>query len=86
LPFLAIIIILLAVLSLVVVKALAESPWGVFTVAATIPIAMFMGGYLRYLRIGKVLEASAIGIVLLLLAVWSGSSSMHRPRSPPSSG
>ncbi|HEX8310849.1 MAG TPA: carbon starvation CstA family protein, partial [Chthoniobacteraceae bacterium] len=69
---LAIIIILLAVLSLVVVKALAESPWGVFTVAATIPIAMFMGGYLRYLRIGKVLEASAIGIVLLLLAVWGG--------------
>src|SRR5262250_714884 len=69
---LAIIVILLAVLALVVVKALAESPWGIFTVGATIPIAMFMGGYLRFLRVGKVLEASVIGIVLLLLAVWGG--------------
>src|SRR5688572_18536569 len=69
---LAIMIILLAVLALVVVKALAESPWGVFTVAATIPIAMFMGGYMRFWRVGKVMEASAIGVVLLLLAVWGG--------------
>src|SRR5437879_4406138 len=69
---LAIMIILLAVLALVVVKALAESPWGVFTVGATIPIAMLMGGYLRWWRVGKVLEASAIGVVLLLLAVWGG--------------
>src|SRR6478672_5820673 len=69
---LAIMIILLAVLALVVVKALAESPWGVFTVGATIPIAMFMGCYLRFGRIGKVLEASAIGLVCLLLAVWGG--------------
>lgn len=69
---LAIMIILLAVLALVVVKALAESPWGVFTVGATIPIAMFMGGYLRFWRIGKVMEASVIGVVLLLLAVWGG--------------
>jgi carbon starvation protein len=69
---LAIMIILLAVLALVVVKALAESPWGVFTVAATIPIAMFMGGYLRWIRVGKVLEVSLIGVVLLLLAVWGG--------------
>jgi carbon starvation protein len=69
---LAIMIILLAVLALVVVKALAESPWGVFTVAATIPIAMVMGGYLRYWRVGKVMEASAFGVVLLLLAVWGG--------------
>ncbi len=69
---LAIMIILLAVLALVVVKALAESSWGVFTVGATIPIAMLMGGYLRYWRIGKVLEASAFGVVLLLLAVWGG--------------
>ncbi len=68
----AIMIILLAVLALVVVKALAESPWGVFTVAATIPIAMFMGGYLRWWRVGKVMEVSAIGVVLLLLAVWGG--------------
>jgi carbon starvation protein len=69
---LAIMAILLAVLALVVVKALAESPWGVFTVGATIPIAMLMGGYLRFVRIGKVIEASAIGVVLLLLAVWGG--------------
>ena len=69
---LAIMIILLAVLALVVVKALAESPWGVFTVGATIPIAMFMGGYLRYVRVGRVLEVSAIGVVLLFLAVWGG--------------
>src|SRR5512137_107166 len=72
LAILAIMVILLAVLALVVVKALAESPWGVFTVGATIPIAMFMGGYLRFLRIGKVLEVSVIGVVLLLLAVWGG--------------
>lgn len=72
LAILSIMIILLAVLALVVVKALAESPWGVFTVGATIPIAMLMGGYLRYWRIGKVLEASAIGVILLLLAVWGG--------------
>src|SRR5581483_7834130 len=69
---LAIMIILLAVLALVVVKALAESPWGVFTVGATIPIAMVMGGYLRFWRVGKVLEASALGVICLLLAVWGG--------------
>src|SRR5947207_9571627 len=69
---LSIMVILLAVLALVVVKALAESPWGVFTVAATIPIAMLMGGYLRFVRIGKVMEASAFGVVMLLLAVWGG--------------
>src|SRR5881397_3712700 len=68
----AIMIILLTVLALVVVRALAESPWGVFTVGATIPIAMLMGGYLRFVRVGKVLEASAIGVVCLLLAVWGG--------------
>src|SRR5437867_7626493 len=59
---LAIIVILLAVLALVVVKALAESPWGLFTVGATIPIAMFMGGYLRFWRVGNVMEGSAIGV------------------------
>src|SRR5687767_10816843 len=69
---LAIMIILLAVLALVVVKALAESPWGVFTVGATIPIAIIMGGYLRFWRVGKVMEASAFGVVMLLLAVWGG--------------
>ncbi len=72
LAILAILVILLAVLALVVVKALAESPWGIFTVGATIPIALFMGGYMRFWRVGKVLEASAIGGVLLLLAVWGG--------------
>jgi carbon starvation protein len=69
---LAIMIILLSVLGLVVVKALADSPWGVFTVGATIPIAMLMGSYLRFCRVGKVLEASALGVVFLLLAVWGG--------------
>src|SRR4030095_134526 len=69
---LAIIVILLAVLALVVVKTLAESPWGIFTVGATIPIALFMGGYLRFWRAGKVAEVSALGVVLLLLAVWGG--------------
>ena len=69
---LAILTILLAVLALVVVRALAESPWGVFTVGATIPIALFMGGYMRFVRTGKILEATAIGITLLLLAVWGG--------------
>jgi carbon starvation protein len=69
---LGIMIILLAVLALVVVKALAESSWGVFTVGATIPIAMFMGCYLRFGRVGKVMEASAIGVVCLLLAVYGG--------------
>jgi carbon starvation protein len=72
LAILAILVILLAVLALVVVRALAESPWGVFTVGATIPIALFMGGYMRFLRVGKVLEATAIGVTLLLLAVWGG--------------
>jgi len=72
LAILAILIIMLAVLALVVVKVLAESPWGIFTVGATIPIALLMGCYLRSVRVGKVLEASAFGIALLLLAVWGG--------------
>ncbi len=80
---LSIMIILLAVLALVVVNALAESPWGVFTVAATVPIAMFMGGYLRWMRAGKVMEASIIGVVLLLLAVvggqWVSESATLKP-------
>src|SRR5438105_3201918 len=73
----AIMIILLAVLALVVVKALANSPWGVFTVGATIPIAMLLGGYLRWWRIGKVMEASIMGVALLSLAVWGGQH-VHR--------
>jgi carbon starvation protein len=68
----AIMIIILAVLALIVVNALAESPWGVFSIALTIPIALFMGIYLRRLRPGRVLEATGIGIVLLLLAIIGG--------------
>jgi len=67
-----IMVILIAVLSLIVVKALAESPWGLFTIAMTIPIALLMGCYLRFLRPHKVLEVSAIGVVLLLLVIWGG--------------
>ena len=69
---LVIMVILLAVLALVVVNALAESPWGVFSIAMTIPIALFMGLYLRVLRPGRVSEVSLIGVALLLLAVAAG--------------
>ena len=69
---LSIMVILLAVLGLVVVKALAESPWGVFTVGATIPIALFLGVYLRFLRAGRTLEGSILGVLLLVGAVWGG--------------
>src|SRR5665213_273024 len=79
LAILSILIILLAVLALVVVNALAESPWGIFTVGATIPIALLMGGYLRVWRVGKVFEASMIGVVLLLLAVWGGQFVYSHP-------
>jgi len=67
-----IMIILIAVLALVVVNALAESPWGVFSLAMTIPIALFMGVYLRVLRPGRVTEVSLIGVVLLLAAIIAG--------------
>ena len=69
---LAIMVILLAVLALVVVNALANSPWGTFSIAMTIPIALFMGAYLRVLRPGRVLEVTAIGVVLLLAALVAG--------------
>ncbi|MFI2433665.1 carbon starvation CstA family protein [Streptomyces sp. NPDC018693] len=68
----AIMIILLAVLAMVVVNALAESAWGTFSVSMTIPIALFMGFYLRYLRPGQVVETSVIGVALLLLAIVGG--------------
>jgi carbon starvation protein len=68
----AIMIILLAVLALVIVNALAHSPWGVFSIGMTIPIALFMGVYLRVLRPGKVTEVSVIGVALLLLAIVAG--------------
>jgi len=69
---LMIMIILLAVLALVVVKALAQSPWGTFTVFMTIPIALLMGAYLRGFRPGRILEMSIIGFVGLLFSVWLG--------------
>jgi carbon starvation protein len=72
LAVLAIMIILLAVVALVIVKALKDSPWGTFTLAMTIPIALLMGIYLRYVRPGRVLEASIGGFVLVMLAVVSG--------------
>lgn len=68
-----IITILIAVLALVVVRALAKSPWGVFSIAMTIPIALFMGCYLRFLRPGRVAEVSGVGAGLLLFAVVSGN-------------
>ncbi len=69
---LVIMIIIVAILALVVVNALAESPWGVFSVSMTIPIALFMGVYLRFLRPGKVTEVSIIGFILLLAAIIAG--------------
>ncbi|MGN6280802.1 carbon starvation CstA family protein, partial [Frateuria sp.] len=69
---LVLMMIVLAVLALVVVKALTHSPWGTFTVAATIPIALLMGVYLRWLRPGRILEVSIIGLVLLLGSIWLG--------------
>ncbi len=67
-----IMIIILGVLAMVVVKALAESPWGTYTVGFTIPLALFMGIYLRYIRPGRVGEVSIIGLVFLLFAIVSG--------------
>lgn len=67
-----IMVIILAVLALIVVKALTGSPWGTFTVMATIPIALFMGIYSRYVRVGRIGEISLIGFVLLMLAIIGG--------------
>jgi carbon starvation protein len=69
---LAIMVILLAVLALIVVNALNHSPWGLFTIACTIPIALFMGWYLHAFRPGKVLEVSIMGVVMVLFAVVAG--------------
>src|SRR5689334_18721814 len=76
---LAIMIIILAVLALVVVKALTDSPWGLFTIAATIPIALLMGLYMRFVRPGRVGEASLVGVVLLLGALLLGRSVAAHP-------
>ena len=76
---LGIMIILLAVLALVVVKALIGSPWGMFTIAATIPIAILMGVYMRYIRPGRVGEGSVIGIILLILSLVGGQYVAENP-------
>jgi len=80
---LMIMIILLAVVALVVVNALKGSPWGLFTIAATMPIAIVMGLYLRYWRPGKVLEVSAIGFVLILATVIGGKWIAESPVAAP---
>jgi len=69
---LLIMVILLAVVGLVVVNALVGSPWGAFTILATMPVALFMGIYLRFVRPGKVLECSSIGFLLVLLSIFGG--------------
>lgn len=76
---LGVMIIILAVLALVVVKALANSPWGVFSIAATIPIALFMGVYMRYIRPGKIAEVSIIGFVLMMLGIIYGENIAQHP-------
>lgn len=80
---LMIMMIILAVLALVVVKALTHSPWGTFTVAMTMPIAVLMGVYLRYLRPGRVLEVSVLGFVLLMLSIWLGGRVADAPSVAP---
>ncbi len=67
-----IMVIILAVLAMIVVKALTHSPWGTYTVAFTIPLALFMGVYIRYLRPGRIGEVSVIGLVMLIFAIISG--------------
>ena len=74
-----IMIIILAVLALIVVKALAESPWGMFTVMATMPIALFMGVYMRYIRPGRIGEISVASLLLLLLSIWGGGKVAANP-------
>ncbi|MGZ8492729.1 MAG: carbon starvation CstA family protein [Gemmatirosa sp.] len=69
---LGIMVVLISVIALVVVNALGESPWGTVTVGLTIPIALLMGGYLRWLRPGRVLEATAMGLMLLVGALYAG--------------
>ncbi|MFN4186640.1 MAG: carbon starvation CstA family protein, partial [Acinetobacter johnsonii] len=76
---LGVMIIILAVLALVVVKALAHSPWGVFSIAATIPIALFMGIYMRFIRPGKIAEVSIIGFVLMMLGIVYGENIAQHP-------
>jgi len=74
---LSILVILLAVVALIIVNALKDSPWGAFTIGMTIPIALLMGVYLRYLRPGRVLEASVLGFLFVLLAIFGGQWVAH---------
>ncbi|MDU3077001.1 MAG: carbon starvation CstA family protein, partial [Mixta calida] len=76
---LGVMIIILSALALVVVKALANSPWGLFTIAATIPIALFMGIWMRFLRPGKIAEVSIIGFVLMMAAIIYGGDIAQHP-------
>lgn len=78
---LMIMVIIMAVLALIVVKALTHSPWGTFTIAATMPIALFMGIYTRYIRPGKIGEISIVGFVLLMLAIVYGEDVANSPFS-----
>jgi carbon starvation protein len=80
---LAIMVILLAVLALVVVNALRDSPWGVFTILCTVPIAMLMGFWMKAWRPGRTLEATAVGVVLLLLALVAGRHVAASPTLAP---
>ena len=80
---LGIMIVLISVLALVVVNALRSSPWGTVTIALTIPIAMLMGVYLRWLLPGRVLEAMAIGLVLLVLSLFAGRWVAENPALAP---
>src|SRR5579859_5666714 len=75
----AILVILLAVAALIVVNALKDSPWGTFTIAMTIPIALLMGLYLRRIRPGKVFEVSILGFILVLLAIFGGQWASQNP-------
>ncbi len=83
LTVLLIMVILLAVIALVVVNALRGSPWGTFTIAATMPIAVFMGLYLRYWRPGKVLEVSVLGFVLVVASIFGGQAVAHSEALAP---
>ncbi len=83
LTVLFIMVILLAVIALVVVNALKGSPWGTFTIAATMPIAIFMGLYLRFWRPGKVLECSVIGFLLVVAAIFGGQAVAQSPSLAP---
>ena len=80
---LAIMVILLAVLALVVVNALKDSPWGVFTILCTIPIAILMGFWMKVWRPGQTVEASIVGVILLMLALVGGSWVSHSPELAP---